>query len=362
MAAQLDSGDDPIGPLRALLVGRERTIIAMVMFTVAVYGGLLIWADVGALGRKIKEFDPSIWATAAGLSVGNYLLRFLRWSYYLRRLSIRVPVAESLLIFFGGFSMAVTPAKIGELIKSLLLSKSHGVELARSAPILVIERVTDLTGLIALAALGSLSLDHGVVFMMLGLAITFLVILLASWRPLGDGILGLLGRISKLERITERLVVAYAALRAVASPVPMIAATVLSMLAWGLHCLALMILANALHAASISVADSLVSYSAPLLAGTLALLPGGLGLTEASMAGLLVELGSPAVAPADAAAITIVTRMVTLWLAVALGLAALAIWQRLYDRGTDASCPSPKGDPDLIASATPPSRGVDDNA
>src|SRR5687768_17776427 len=37
---------------------------------------------------------------------------------------------------------------------------------------------------------------------------------------------------------------------------------------------------------AISVVDGIVAYCAPLLAGALALVPGGLGATEASMAGI----------------------------------------------------------------------------
>ena len=60
------------------------------------------------------------------------------------------------------------------------------------------------------------------------------------------------------------------------------------------------------------------------------MLPGGLGLTEASMAGLLQELGGPGMTPAIAAASTILIRLVTFWWAIVVGLVSLAAWRRIY--------------------------------
>lgn len=59
------------------------------------------------------------------------------------------------------------------------------------------------------------------------------------------------------------------------------------------------------------------------------MLPGGLGVTEASVAGLLLLLiEDPAFTRADAAAATLLVRFSTLWFSVLLGVAALLTLQR----------------------------------
>jgi len=65
-----------------------------------------------------------------------------------------VTAGHSFLIFLAGFSLTVTPGKLGEAVKALLLRESHGIPAARTAPIVIAERFTDLVGLLLLACVG----------------------------------------------------------------------------------------------------------------------------------------------------------------------------------------------------------------
>jgi uncharacterized protein (TIRG00374 family) len=92
----------------------------------------------------------------------------------------------------------------------------------------------------------------------------------------------------------------------------------------------------------VSIADTTVAFSVSALAGALSLLPGGLGVTDAGFTGLLRVLAD--VAPADAAAATVLARLATLWFAVALGAAALGVDHRLSRGGyvPDSADPGPE--------------------
>jgi uncharacterized protein (TIRG00374 family) len=61
-------------------------------------------------------------------------------------------------------------------------------------------------------------------------------------------------------------------------------------------------------------------YAVAMVAGALSALPAGLGGTEAVLTGLLVAHGA---IPATALAVTVLARLLTLWLAVAIGVLAL---------------------------------------
>ena len=73
------------------------------------------------------------------------------------------------------------------------------------------------------------------------------------------------------------------------------------------------------------------------VAGALSFLPGGLGVTEAGMLALLVRFGS-GIGRGTAAAATFVTRVATLWFAVALGLPALMLYTRRKHVRIDSRC------------------------
>jgi uncharacterized protein (TIRG00374 family) len=63
------------------------------------------------------------------------------------------------------------------------------------------------------------------------------------------------------------------------------------------------------------------------IAGALSFLPGGLGVQEGGMVALLVKTAT-GVGTATAAAATFITRLCTLWFAVAVGLVALTLVRR----------------------------------
>ena len=65
------------------------------------------------------------------------------------------------------------------------------------------------------------------------------------------------------------------------------------------------------------------------LAGALAMIPGGLGVAEGSMTGLLVTNGVDKTA---AVAGTMLIRLVTFWFAIALGLIALSFYGLLHGK------------------------------
>ncbi|MCZ7680459.1 MAG: flippase-like domain-containing protein [Sandaracinaceae bacterium] len=142
--------------------GLVRKVLLGTLLGALVLAALSLYADVSALGASLGAFDWSAFAVALALATGNYALRYVRWQLYLRRIDVAVPHAESALVFLSGFVMSVTPGKLGEVFKSLLLYESRGVSIAKTAPVVFAERLTDLVALVILTALGSLSFAEGV--------------------------------------------------------------------------------------------------------------------------------------------------------------------------------------------------------
>ena len=89
-----------------------------------------------------------------------------------------------------------------------------------------------------------------------------------------------------------------------------------------------------------ALAEALPIYAAAMLVGAISTLPGGLVGTEGSMVALLQQAG---ITRALASTGTLLVRLVTLWFAVALGLAALVCLHRFQPTRL---APSAGGDPD----------------
>src|SRR5689334_13207115 len=146
-----------------------RRVLVVMLFGVLVYGAFAVWRGLGSMGETLAAFQWWAFFAACGLAFGNYVLRFFKWEFYLARLAIRgVPKVDSFLTFLSGFVLTVTPGKVGEVFKSLVLYETHDVPMTKTAPIVVAERATDVIGIVALIVFGSLAFSGGLIWAGIG--------------------------------------------------------------------------------------------------------------------------------------------------------------------------------------------------
>jgi len=315
-------------PARSATEGLVRKVVLATLLGALVFAGLSFYGNVQELRHKLDHYAWGSFVAALGLASANYVLRFLRWQYYLERVGEPVPWRPSLVVFLAGFVMSVTPGKVGEVLKSLLLYESRGVSIARTAPIVIAERLTDLIALVLLTSIGTLAFARGLPVAIGGAVAVLVLWLLFAVRPLGELAFALAERLPLLRGILPKLREAYASMQALLEPAPLALATVLAVASWSLECVCLWTIARGFPGVSLGAIEATFAYSAPTIAGALALMPGGLGVTEAGMTGVLQTLGGAAMTPAVATAVTMLVRIATLWWAVVLGVIALGIFRR----------------------------------
>ncbi|HLE80729.1 MAG TPA: lysylphosphatidylglycerol synthase transmembrane domain-containing protein, partial [Dehalococcoidia bacterium] len=129
---------------------RGRHVALVVLLGVVVFGTLFVYGDLPDLFRSLGQFPLSYLAIVLALALTNYLIRWVRWHYYLRTLDVDLEGSHNVLIFFSGLSMAISPGKVGELAKCYLLSEADQVPVSRSSPAVIMERVTDIVAVFTL--------------------------------------------------------------------------------------------------------------------------------------------------------------------------------------------------------------------
>lgn len=296
-------------PLRAA----ARRLLPAAAFGACVVLALAWSAGPARFLAALARLPAGTLLSAALLTLANYLLRFAKWHYYLRLLAIDCPAGLSFRVFLAGMSMSLTPGKFGEAAKSLLLKSERGVPIARSAPVVLAERITDLFAIVALTLLGLSAHPEA-----LGYAAAGLLAAAAAAAALATGLLPrLLAR--ALPRHARRIETLFASSRTLLSPAPLLLMTALSLLSWSMECLGFLLVASA-AGCPLPLAEATYIYAVSTLAGALSMLPGGLAATEGGLALLLVRRGA---ALADAGAATFAIRALTLWLGVGIGVACL---------------------------------------
>jgi glycosyltransferase 2 family protein len=131
----------------------KRAVVLVVLLALATAVGLVLYADVDELGAALRDFRWAWFPVALALTTLAYLIRFWRWQRYLARLEISVPAWRSFWIFLAGQTMVLSPGKLGEVLKSVLLKRAFGVPVRRSAPIVLAERITDGLGVVVVTLL-----------------------------------------------------------------------------------------------------------------------------------------------------------------------------------------------------------------
>jgi uncharacterized protein (TIRG00374 family) len=277
-----------------------------------------------------------------GLSLMNYIIRYIKWQYYLNRIGVDLPQNESFFVFLAGFTLTTTPGKIGETIKGVFINEIDGTPIAKTAPVVISERVTDLLAMVLLAMIGFVTgLDMLYLLAVGGLTITGALIL--SQSRFYNAILIKLTSIGPMKRFQSSIELVEDSLTKTLSPKPMFVSTAISVPGWFMECMELWLLLSLLTGAgfpSLTVASLTILLSATFVhaaasaIGALSFLPGGLGGYEAVSIVFLVALGFT---EGIAGVATILVRLVTLWFSVVVGFIALGVIKAKRNSKTKAS-------------------------
>lgn len=334
----------------------RRRLLGSMLFGVLVFGGLLAYGDASQVGSELGDFRWELTPIILVIALFNYVLRFLKWQYYLGKVGVRnVPAWDSFLVYMSGLGMTVTPGKIGEWLKCYLLREMHGTPATRTTPILIAERLTDALALLALSIAGIIAFENGawpivaVVILLSAIAVTF-----SRHRGASGRIVSAARRLPIVGRFAPEVDEMQESNYLLMDPVGVVLMTALSTVAWLAQVVAFYIVLLGFGVDAGPDTFMKASFILPIstLAAGILLVPGGLGVAETGIATLCVNLLDMSRSTATAA--TLVIRLATLWFAVALGLIAFAVVMRrlpavVVDDGEDVD----RADPRLVATSDP---------
>ena len=304
----------------------RRNLIIGIVLGISLYAVMGVYADFSSLLNAFRSFHWIVLPVAMGLVCANYVIRYFKWEYLLRSLDIRIAALPSFIIFFSGLTMSVSPAKLGEVMKSFLLKAYADVKITRSAPVVVAERLTDVIGVVILGSVGTLAYGLGKEIMALAVAMVVAFMVVVQWRWLCLKILHAAERMPLVRKVAEHLEDFYESAYTLLKVGRLLPAVALSTMGWLCECVASWLLLQGLGVEVGLLLVSFVFVTATLI-GALAMIPGGLGIAEGSMTGLFINSGMDRT---DAVAATLLIRLVTFWFAIALGLAGLAAYGSLF--------------------------------
>jgi len=312
------------------IAGLRGKLLLSLAFGVAVVLALGVYADFPKLARTLGRFEWLLLPPILSLTLVNYGLRFLKWQFYLRVLGApRMPARQSFLIFFSGLSMVVTPGKVGEWLKSVLLREATGMPISASAPIVVAERLSDGLAMALLASGGLILYGYGWQTLATSVAALMAIVAVSQHRPLARRAISLASRLPGVAGRVHQVESFYESSKQVLHWRNLGVAIGVGVVSWSAEGVAfyLVLVALGIAASPALLLQAVFILSASTIAGAISMLPGGLAVAEGSIAGLLLVLRATD-DPATAAAATLLIRFATLWFGVSLGIVALSVLSR----------------------------------
>jgi uncharacterized protein (TIRG00374 family) len=298
-----------------------RRILVGFLFGFVVYLALILFGDARQVGSQLKAFNWQLIPFILAGTLFNYLLRFIKWHYYLGLIGITsIDKWMSARIFVAGFPLAVTPGKIGEALKGVWLNHTSGVSTSHGMSVVLAERISDGLAVLALSTLGVIAYPQywpAFAFVLGGLVV---FILITQFQSLAMSIIDKMGKLPWARGISAQLQSFYEGTNLLFRPAALVTAVLLGIFAWLGEGIAMYLVLLGLGVdpgvETFSMAVFILSFSTVI--GAVSAMPGGIGAAEVSIAGMLALLLG--LAADRAATATIIIRFATLWFGVALGL------------------------------------------
>lgn len=312
-----------------------------------IYIGLLLLADsqdkllTEGVIPLLAHYPALLFIPAIVLSVISWGFRFLEWQYFLGVVGVRDKLSwlDSAAVLIGGFVLVVSPGKIAEVLKAVVIRAKTGFPIAKSVPVVIAERVVDGIAVLAITFLSvviagemlELGDNRFIIFLSSGLLLAGLIVV--QIRPLVYFFLNIAAQIPLLQRIHRPLVDFYESSRAIFRPRHVLPTALMGTCAYTADALAFTVVISGFGVPlswELFLQATFISGVAAAI-GALSGVPNGAGVTELSNTGMLlaiVGVQHPEFTLAHAATAALLQGFFHKWLRVLVGLVVVVVFRK----------------------------------
>ena len=223
-------------------------------------------------------------------------------------------------IYFSGFALVVIPGKVGEYIKSQLLKTKFGIPRSRTVPIVMLEQLYTVIGLVFLSFFGIWYFELGAYVVGFFTASLIFVFILISSRRIFNRMILILGKWKFTSKFVEPLSSSYDTIKKSTRGPITFYAIALTTIFWLIEAIVVYSVLLSFGIDSIDLLNVIPIYTTSLMLGFLSFLPMGLGVVEGSLASFFSLQG---IDVSLSLALVVVIRLFTRWYGVVVGFFAL---------------------------------------
>tara|TARA_B100000029_G_scaffold282090_1_gene276071 strand:+ start:874 stop:1827 length:954 start_codon:yes stop_codon:yes gene_type:complete len=298
----------------------NQKILIIIISSIIIYATFLILSDFSKLADKILDFKIEFLPIILPLVSVGWLALYFRWTLLLKNSGYVLPHKKNFQIFLSGFSLSITPGKVGELIKCQLLKENFDTPRKITAPIILVERLYNAVGIIIISIFGVLYLDFSGIVIMITTCILITIFLTLRSKQIFLKIINKTSKIKFLSKYSNSFSDSYDVINHSIKPKIFVTCSALSATYWILESIAVYFILQSFGIDLFEISDVILTYTTSIILGVASFIPGGIGVSESTLIGLLTING---LVFSSAVSLTIFIRIFTLWYSVLVGFIAL---------------------------------------
>ncbi len=334
----------------------RRQVLAGLLFITVVLIAVVAITGADALAENLSDFPLWLLLPVLLLKCANWTLRYIEWRYFLGVVGVRTlrglvapplpnPAApavrerDSAVLWLAGLALSISPGKLAEVLKALVLKNLSGVEFSRAAPVVFLERLVDGLAVIPLTTVAMLAAGSAVnvegvplgtvraVLAGVSVALGAGMVLIQS-RTLADWTLNLVARWPGVRRIHGALRNLYESSYDLIKLRHLVPMTLIGLAAYTTDSIGftLLLIGLGLEPSWTLFAQATFILGFSVIVASISTLPGGAGGRELTIGPLLTAI--LALSKTDAGTATFLIALFQLWVGVLLGLVVIALFRR----------------------------------
>ena len=298
----------------------DNIVLLIIIGTITLYGIFLFVPDFNLIQEKISNFKINYLPLILLLVSVSWIPVIIKWHFLLKNCQIEIPLAKSVAVFLSGMFFDITPGQIGALMKSQILKTSSNIPRTKTAPIVLVEKVYDLIGAIVASIIGIIILGIHHHLIIIGILVLSTIFFFMYYRPASELFFKRITKTKFFSKYVENLSEFYEIIQKSTNVKVATICILLAVTYWFIVSAAGYYVLLSFDINALDYLKVLAIYATSTLLGAISFVPGGIGVTEGTLTGLLTLEG---IGVSVALILSVMIRIFTLWYSAFIGFIAL---------------------------------------
>ena len=300
----------------------KRTI-SIIIISALFYTIFTLITDIQKISNEFASIDIFYIPLILGFHFLAMGIRSIRQKVFFDSLNIKLSTKQNIKLYFAGMSLMVTPGGSGELIKNRILKEKFGHSYTKTIPVLLAEKYHNMLSVIPILFFFLLFKESYEILIITSIiaVILFCIFLIVKNQKLCLNTMSKIPRKWILKEIPDNTSSFYDSLLILFKGKTLFSGLSIGIIAWLADAVAIYFCFLAFDLNFDFIYTTLTNF-APMIVGTILFIPGGLGVLELGMTGLLLQSG---IMISTASALVLFIRFMITWSSVIVGIFALKL-------------------------------------